>query len=371
MSNTINKIVCIKHKEIDLMGGYILCIKCGSCTTKEEEKKIPMRPIHFIILQEIIKIFPAYFRKNRTKFFYSEMWRYAFEKKVFRITIMGETRGGKSEEAQTLAINWCRIFNALYDEGHYKDIDITYKDGTKLNLSKIKMSNKYIHANQSVYLYHLRDTTRDKSLIFGQMQIIDEDRDNPGGIGSFSEEVEVNNLNNIVAKFMQCEIWITPKRFQTMNTPYGLNCMIKDMENKINWSLVYKIEMNSSGLREQNFLGWTGIALHNDKNLRHEYQEKKDTWIEQELSGSTNERANRRMKAIEILLTDDNFVDFSISKSGELRWKHGIEAMKFLVEKAMSEQKIDQFNETEIERIVAGIRALGEQHFKEVKKEVS
>lgn len=370
MVNAVKKIVCIKHKEIDLIGDYKICIKCGECRSLEEEPKVPLRPIHFIILKEIIEVFPAFFRKNRTKFFYSEMWRYAFEGKVYRITIMGETRGGKSEEAQTVGINFCRIFNALYKEGHYKDMNIFYQDKTKLSLGEIKLSDDYIHANQSVYLYHLRDTTRERKLNFGQMHIIDEDRDNPGGIGSFSEDIEVLNVNNITAKFMQCEIWITPRRFQTMNTPYGLNCLIKDKDNRMNWSLIYKIEMNSSGLREQNFLGWTGIALHKDNMLREKYQNKKDTWIEQELGGGTNERVTRRMKAIDYMLTDDNFTQFTINKSGEIRWHHGIEAMKYLVEEAMMNEKIDPFNETEIERIVHGARAKGEKQFKEVKQEV-
>lgn len=351
------------------MGGYKLCIYCGECRTIIEEPKIPMRPIHYIILGEIMKIYPAFFRKNRTRFFWSEMWRYAYERKVFRVTIMGETRGGKSEEAQTIGINWCRIFNALYDAGHYKDIDIHYEDGSPLLLEKISITKATIHANQSVYLYHLRDVTRSQTLRFGQMQIIDEDRDNPGGIGSFSEEMEIENLNNIVAKFMQCEIWITPKRFQVMNTPYGLNCLIKDEINRINWSLIYKIEMNSSGLREQNFLGWVGIALHTDKDLRQQYSDKKDTWIEQELKGSINERSQRRLKAINVMLADDNFTQFKIGKDGGIKWHHGIESMKFLVEAAMMAQRIDQFNDTEIERIVHGARALGEVKFKEVKNE--
>jgi len=366
-SSGVQNIVCKKHKEIALIGDYMLCIKCGSCRPTREELRVPLRPLHYIILEEIRKTFPGFFRRLRNTFFYSEMWRYAYERKVFRVTIMGETRGGKSEQAQTISINWCRIFNALSLEGHYKDIHILYSDATPLKTGLIEIGIEHIHANQSAYLYYLRDTTRAMQLQFGQMHIIDEDRENPGGIGSFSEEMEVENLNNIVAKFMQCEIWITPRRFQIMNTPYGLNCMIKDEKNRTNWSLIYKIEMNSSGIREQNFLGWTGIALHSEKKLRDLYQEKKNQWIEQELKGTINQRAHRRMAAIEFLLTDKNFIQHAESKHGQLRWHHGVDAMKFLVEKAMMEQKVDQFNDTEIERIVYGARALGEERFKEGK----
>ena len=365
MTSVLQTLQCKKHKIVKLVGGYDLCVHCGECKNTVPEVKIPLRPLHYIILQEIFELYPRYMLKNQNCFFYSEMWRYAWEKKVFRVTIMGETRGGKSEIAQTVAMNWAVIFNALYDEGHYKNVDIVYGDGTKMSIGKITIDATFIHSNQSNYLYYLRDNTRDRKLLFGQMHIIDEERDNPGGIGSFSEEMEIENLNNIVAKFMQCEIWITPKRFQIMNTPYGLNCMIKDEAHRTNWSLLYKLEMNSGGLREQNFMGWVGLRLHDDKKLREEYQQKKNHWIEQELKGTINERAQRRLFAINKMLEDETFVAHKIGKDGQVKWNNGIESMKFLVEDAMMRQVIDQFNDTEIERIVHGARALGEKRAKE------
>ena len=87
----------------------------------------------------------------------------------------------------------------------------------------------------------------------------------------------------------------------------------------------------------------------------------KNLWIEQELKGSSNPRAVRRMQAIEVLLKDEGFLQHKISGDGKVRFHHGIEAMKFLVEAKMMKQEIDQFNDTEIERIVAGARALAEE----------
>lgn len=362
-------IECKKHKIVTLVGGDTLCIHCGECWLKKTDLRPPLRPIHRIIFETIAELFPLRYRRVQTSFLWSEMWRYAWEKKVFRVTLMGETRGGKSEEAQTIATNWCIIFTALWKEGHYKNIDITYDDGKKIDIKPIELKAEYIHANQSVYLYHLRDQTKEKKLLFGNMHIIDEERDNPGGIGSFTEDVETENLNNIVAKFMQCEIWITPKRFQIMNTPYGINVQIKDENTRTNWGLLYKLEMNSAGLNEQNFLGWVGVGLHEDKKLREAYQEKKNKWIEAELSGTINERVLRRKKAVEYLLSDPMFSEHVTRKDGTIHWKHGIEAMKFLVEEAMSQKKIDPFNDSEIERIVHGARALGEKTFNEVQHE--
>lgn len=367
---SIKTITCKKHAEITLEGGYAICYLCGVCRPLNPEKRVPLRPIHRIILADLFRDFPQHFLKNRTCFFYSEMWRYIFEKKVYRIRIMGETRGGKSESAQTIAINYTRIFNALFKIGHFKNIEAAYESGKKVEVKSISVEVEHIHANQASYLYSQRDATREEKLSFGQIHAIDEDRENPGGIGSFSEEMETENINNIVAMFMQSEIWIKPKRFENTNTPYGLNCQIKDEENRLNWSLLYKIEMNSSGLREQNFLGWVSITVHTNKPLRQAYIKKKTTWISQELKGTANPRSERRMVAINKMLDDPFFTQNKMRKDGTIGWVHGIESMKFLVEKAMMEQKIDPFNDTEIERIVHGARALGEQRLAKKKEEL-
>ena len=358
-----NNIVCKKHDVITLIGGYLLCVRCGECKPGEPEGKIPLRPLHYIILADVREQFPLYFKKNRTAFMYSEFFRYIFEKKVMRITMMGETRGGKSEEAQTLALNYIIIWNALYDRGHFKTVDKEITD--KIRLERLTFTVKNIHANASIYKYHLRDCSRDRNLLFGQISIIDEDRESEGGIGSFSEEMEEENLNNITAVFCQNEIWIKPKRFQLMNTPYGMNCLIKDESTRTNWSLLYKIEMDSALLREQNFLGWVGVKLHEDEELRHEYKMKKNTWVEQEFTGTINPRAVRRREAIEVLVEDKEFMQYSIGKNGQVRWKHSNEDMSYLVEQAMIDKRIDNFNETEIERIVHGVRTMGERRIRE------
>lgn len=358
-----DKSTCEPHENIDILEEYELCLKCGQCKPKKQELRVPLRPIHYIILDDIRRNYPQHFFQNRTSFLISQIFEYVYQKKVFRLTEMGETRGGKSELAQTIALIYIIIFNALYKKGHFKNLKKELEK-EQIKFNPLSMITENIHANQSAYLYHLRDKTRENLLLFGQMHIIDEDRENVGGIGTFSEEMEVENLNNIVAKFCQCEIWITPKRFQIMNTPYGINVLIKDEQNTMNWALLYKIEPGSAGMREQNFLGWIGIKLHKDKKLRDTYNAKKNTWVKQELEGTINERAKRRMIAVNYFLTDDTFMQHTYGKDGSVKYHHGVETMKFLVETAMIDNKIDQFNDTEIERIVYGVRALGEKKYR-------
>lgn len=354
------------HDDITLLGGYVLCVRCGSCYPGKEEERVPLKPIHKITLEVIFAQYPLLARKNRTAFFISELWRYIYEKKVVRITIMGETRGGKSEEAQTIAAKWYTdIWNALYDRGRFNTLDPEIKE--KVVLERLTFTVENIHPNSPTYKYWLRDKSRTGKLRFGQISIIDEDKESEGGIGTFTEEMEEENLNNITAVFCQCEIWIKPKRFQILNTPYGLNCLIKHEPTRTNWSLIYKIEMESSLLREQNFIGWVCVPLHDDEQLRHEYKLKKNEWVELEFQGNINPRAVRRNEAINIMLQDDNFTLHTIGKDGNVKWHHGLEDMKFLVEEAIMEKRIDSFNESEIERIVHGARTRGEKRIKEGK----
>lgn len=351
---------CEDHDRIELIGGYMLCVRCGDCQEPEDVPRIPVKPIHHYLLKELREIYPEHYTKNRTAFFYSQMWQYKYEKKVWRCTVMGETRGGKSETAFTTAMNNIRIFNTLLERGHYKDMQVD----KSLKFKKISLTVDHVYANESEYHYALTDQQRTGKLCFGTNHVIDEKDETIGGMGSFTEEREMLSRNNIIAKFAQDETWVTPRKFLLQNTPYGLHAFIKDEKNKINWCLLYKLQMTSDGIREQNFLGWVGIKLHDDKRFRKAYEKKKDEWIKKEIEGKTSRRAIRRQEATEYLANDPGFNQHTYNKNGDIIFKKNIESMKFLVERAMIAGEIDKFNEAEIERIVHGARALIEERAK-------
>ena len=345
-----------RHEEkykVLLVDGETICVKCGWIEGDKTFKKVPLKKVHREILRDVMLRFPQAFNRINNYFLWFEMWRYIYEKRVFRVSVKGETRGGKSEAVQTVGMNYYRIFNRLYDLGHFDDIN---PEG--IIKRKIDFNINHIHDNQSVYIHNIREKAKNKELVFGEFNIIDEDKDNYGGLGSFSEQQELSNINNIVARFMLSEAWIRPNVFLKRNTPYGLQTMIKDYENRVNWCLLYKIEMESLGIPEFTLLGWVAIGLHKDDELRKDYESKKDSWIADELVGGVSTRTKSRHEASKILADDGRFSETKFTKSGREIFSRTPEQQKIILEILMSEGKIPVFNETEMERIVQHSRLI-------------
>ena len=192
-------------------------------------------------LEKLMQSRPVQFRKNMTTFLITEMAKYIKEHRVFRLSIMGEVRSGKTEVGTTLSLVYTKIFNNYLTQGCFNDLD-TVKNNY-LTLSPLTFWTDNIMGSQSEYIYSLREMERSKGMQFGRIWQIDETRTATGGLGSFSEELELKNLSNIIAKFMQSEIWICPMQFQYKNVTFGLYVFKKDVVNRENWCLFYKIEI--------------------------------------------------------------------------------------------------------------------------------
>ena len=257
---------------------------------------------------------------------------------------------GKSEVGTTIALQYVQFFNQAMKEGKYDKVDLfKEKDFKKV---PIKFGTENICGGQSDYIYTLREQNKQGKMLFGQVWQIDETKDKIGGIGSFSELIEIRNMNNIVAKFMQAEIWITPLKFETRNAPFGLLVYKKDIVKRENWCLLYKIDNTAKGV-DYHFMGWVNIPLHKDEKLRQEYNLKKNTWIKQEISGTGDKRIEERRKVADMLSKDPIFSEmnekgtrFSLSKEQQLAY----------MEKLVAEEKIQNFNEVEKYRIMEDAR---------------
>lgn len=354
---------CSHKHTVVLVDGQEICVLCCS-VLNDPIKKMPLnlKPIHRQVLSNVIDNFPVAFNKNATNHYWSELCRYIREKRVWRSVIMGETRGGKSEIAQTESINYKRIFNKLFDLGHFDDINLsTSDDDINVQRSRIDFTVDNICSDATDYKIVMRDRMKKGSFVFGEKYVIDEDKESIGGVGSFSESVETHNLNNIVAKFMISETWIKPNQFLNRNTPYGLHAFLKDEKNKVNWCLVFKIEMKNAAVKEQTLIGWAAIGLHKEKKLRDAYDVKKNAWIAEEYEGKPNKRVQLRHDAAKVLSEDPIFSETTETKSGALRFVKTTEQQKVIVEKKMIEGVIEQFNEAEIERIVNHARLIVEE----------
>lgn len=312
-----------------------------------------------MMLGDIRKSKPSAFYYNATKFLIGEMWDYIKDARCWRISIMGETRSGKSESAQSFALMYCKMFNHFLNKGQYDSIDV-YKDGI-FEKKSIVLDINHICSNQSNYIYNLREHQRSDMINFGQIWIIDESRKNIGGIGTFSEMLDLKNVNNIIAKFMQAEIWVQPQQFEANNCPYGLYVYKKDVVNRVNWCLLYRIQRTPTGGLEYSFIGWVCVPLHKNDALRSLYNEKKNSWIMQEMDGTADERMIERKKVALSLSKEKDFNErsasgkmFRLSKTQQIT----------ILENWIIEKKTQNWNQMERLEIVEDARRIADKEYR-------
>lgn len=311
-----------------------------------------------IILADLRKGSAMAFNSNVTDFFISEMHDYVKDARCWRISIMGETRGGKSEVGQTVALSYVEIFNHYFKLGHFDKQDV-FSDKIFVP-SEIQIDVGHIMSSQGNYIYTLRDNYRAGTIKFGQIWIVDEARKSIGGIGSFSEMLDLKNVNNIVAKFMQAEIWIQPLQFETNNAPYGLYVYKKDVVNKINWCLLYKMQRNAVGGVEYSFMGWVKVPLHTNLALREDYNHKKNLWIMAEMNGNVDERMIER-KEMALKLSKDK--EFCIRSANGKIFKLGKAQQMGILEDWIIARKSQNWNQIERQMIIEEARRLAEMRY--------
>jgi len=318
--------------------------------------KVPITKSDRYKYRELIEQNPVGFRKNYTKYFYMKMREYVRHGKVWRINLSGTTRHGKSEVAQTWTMVHIDEFNKAIKDNcfeYLKQQGVKYKQ-QHLN----KLTAEDIMFSQSSYLYNIREAERTNNIIFGKSHIIDEDEQSIGGTGSYSERLELKNINNITAQALQNEYQLRPDKFILLNAPFGLHQEKMDRVNKINWSMLYEFKSDPTRTRDYVFLGWVATPLHDDKALRIAYNERKQKNILKVLSGSGDERLNERVR-IATLLTDNEFFNArTFTNKGFVLSKQQQES---ILNEWILEGKVQNFNSVEKYEIVEHARLLIEK----------
>lgn len=240
-------------------------------------------------VKDFQKYYPIEYNRNMTAFLISEVDRYVREKRVFEASFMGERRSGKSEGGSWLCMVYVKIFNyyfnhpELFDKGcSLQDMDVK-SEGVKVR--PIVFNTDYVHDNQHVYKERIKEMMKNKELTFGQIHQVDEKEDNLGGLGSFTDYMEDNNISNITAKFCQSKVYCKPDELQAKNCPYGIKIIKKDEVKRINWGILFKIEATVNGASEFKFMGWVKIPMHKDEAFRKKYNLLKNKWIAKEYTG--------------------------------------------------------------------------------------
>jgi len=321
-----------------------------------------LKPNDYIVLGDLMKQYPREFYTDVTNFYISQMYEYIDTGRIFRSGVMGPTREGKSEIVSSLCFLYVKRFNENIEKGTYlKNAQIkTIFDNEGIKLKKLKFTVDYVYSSTLAYAEKQRERAKDNNMIFGQCHQIDEDRKTGGGLGSMTAQIENQNINNISAKFMQTEFYITPDHMITKNAPYGLRVYKKDLVNRINYSLLYKIEMNNRGGADFKFMGWVGIPLHPHKGFRVKYNELKDSWILTEIKGGIDERAKTRYSIAEELSKSKMFL---MNEKGRFDFSRPERLAYF--EQQIIKGVYPNFNEVEKIRIVEHATLLKKQEMVE------
>jgi len=297
---------------------------------------------------------PREFRTDYTDIFFEEMAYYIRGARVWRLNIKGDTRSGKSESAQSICFLYRQEFNKTVRKNLFNDKDLK----KKLKTSKIKIkqieftSEANVHANQADYLYDMRQRAKEKNLIFGQINLIDEARELEGGLGSMTENAELRNINNIIAKFCPSEIWLHPKKWISQNAPYGLIAYKKDEKRRENWLKCYKMTSTPYG-DIPTFVGWVCLPLHPFEDHRDQYEDKKNEWIMSEINGNVNPRLRLRFEVGRMLSKNKLFS--KLDAKG--RFVANIRMQKSILDKMIIKGESQDFNEEEKRDIIALARA--------------
>lgn len=287
-------------------------------------------------------------RTNRTWFYVQEIYRYCKEIKVMRTAHMGETRGGKSEEASMSAFIHATFFNKLLAEGHFDKVDVG------LEKRPISFDVDCIHRNDMAYIDYVRTQFKEKKLVYGEVHQIDEREVMPGGLGTMTSYIELRNYNNIIAKYNIGEHWIYPSGFMDMNIAYGIHWFIKDVKKRLNWGLLYKISSISYGINNQTFLGWVCFPLHKNQEFRDGYERKKNEWIEKVIEGGGDPRAEQRRQAASIVSKNKMFMKMKSPARFVLTNDQQLDIIDTLIAKG----KLITFNAEERKRILSRAQLL-------------
>lgn len=321
--------------------------------------KVPLTLNDRIKYREILEETPQNFFKNSTKDFYMEMRRYIREGKVWRINCSGRVRHGKSEIAQTWTMFYIDEFNIGLIDGCYEDLA---KQGIHYNQEILKplTPKENILFSQSNYLYDLREKQKSDKIIFGFPRIVDEDMSSMGGVGSYSEKIELENVNNITAQSLQSEFQLRPDRFVLMTAPFGLHQEKMDRVNKVNWSMLYEFNTEPMRTRDYQFVGWVGTPLHTYSEVRVKYNEMKKENIQKVYEGTADLRMLERVKVAEMLSKDDYF---SMRSANGKVFKLSKGQQEAILQSWIIEKKVQNFNSMELMEIIEYARMLSEKDF--------
>lgn len=326
--------------------------------------KVPLTNEDRVKYHEIFDESPLLFGKNVTKYYFMNMRNHIRTGKVWRNNISGRVRHGKSEVAQTWVMLYIDEFNLAID---LKCYDKLKDEGIDYNIQKLnRLSADDILTSQSNYLYILRNEEKENKMVYGKPRIVDEDQMSTGGLGSYSEKLEIDNISNITAQALQSEYQLRPDRFVLLNAPFGLHQEKMDRKNRINWSMLYEFKTDPLRTKDYMFKGWVATPVHTDAELRIEYNFNKKENIKKVIEGTADLRLLERHKVSKLLSENVHFNARSINGK---TFKYSKSQQESILNEMIISREVQNFNDMEKNEIVDYARLLAERAYGDANKE--
>ena len=215
------------------------------------------------------------FYSNYTELFMQFLRDKARLNEPITLSIMGQTRSGKSTSGITVAGLLMESRGKLMDANH-------------------------IVSDQFKFMSALKD---EKITHFGDCFVIDESKDAVFGVGSQAKKFKLGDIQNIIAVNNISTVWIRPDGWSFEQAQYGLRAFgrgqfYRDGSKapcRLNRFMLYNLQESSSGGSlplGMIYLPHFSDILKNGEQLWKDYSEKKQAWVNAEQKGESDSLMN-------------------------------------------------------------------------------
>lgn len=222
------------------------------------------------------------FHTNYTSLFFQFIKDKVRLSEPYGLSLMGQTRSGKSVSAITIAGLTMESKGRLMDINHIVSDEYKFMDNLK---------------NEEI--------TK-----FGDAFVIDESKQAVFGVGSTAKKVKLVDIQNIIAVNNISTLWLKPDGWSFEGSMYGLRAFGraqfykdgKPLQMRINRFMLYNLQESSAGGSlplGMVYLPHFEDILKNGKQLWKQYTAKKQDWVDAEQKGQADTLIESMFKVAE------------------------------------------------------------------------
>ena len=247
------------------------------------------------LLQDYLRMdkrFRRAFSVNYTADFITTLKDKARLKEPIHISVIGNTRSGKSYVSITLGY----ILMALYGK---------------------KFTVDYICGNAFEFIEKLKQMPEED--LINSVFLIDEEKMTVFGVGSLAKKMKITDVQNIIAINNISTIMLNPKSWANKEANYGLKTFGRCFDTKTVRMMLYNLEERGKGgeLPMGNvYLPIFTSVLPEDyaEKLEKDYLDKKNAWVKQEMRGEGDVLSEIKKNSAEGFMKDGKFLQLKTKR---------------------------------------------------------